>query len=110
MVLVMLLLSANAVVGGESAEVPLGVLAVVVANVFLVYTKKWIEVRPSGWKPQHCLPPFRRDGGSTSLDLSKSVLRSAFRFKLAWHRTDKFNMSGSLVRAFRSSRTETLIA
>ncbi|GAB7522920.1 hypothetical protein PBS_19040 [Paraburkholderia sp. 2C] len=110
MALVMVLFSVNAVMRGESTDVPLSVLAVVVASVFLAYAKKWIEVRRLGGNRTTSFLYAVMMEEALRWTFLKAFFVPLFKFKLTWHRTDKFAKSGNLVRAFHSSRTETLIA
>jgi hypothetical protein len=105
-----LFLCLYAILNDMVVSVPSCVLAAVGANIVTSSLKIWIEVKQLGGLHvrDYVITMLLKE--ALQWIAIKSFIVPIFHFKLAWIRTDKFEQSSNFVRAFHSSRTETLIA
>lgn len=85
-------------------------LALIGIGIIVAYLEKWIVVRRLGGTRFSDYLLCILMGEALRWTFIKAFIAPFFKFRLVWHRTDKFSKLSNLSRALASSRTETFIA
>jgi cellulose synthase/poly-beta-1,6-N-acetylglucosamine synthase-like glycosyltransferase len=94
----------------SAPAVPGAVWLAVLAVGAVSYVKKWVGLRRLGGSGFRDFALGLLAGAALRWTIISAFIAPIISFRQPWHRTDKFEKSSDLVRAWRCSRTETVIA